>query len=57
MALKATRQVSFKFFSLSSNEYVLLNKLENFARTALSYSVVLAIFVGRTKQELLELKL
>ena len=54
--LKATRQVSFKFFSLSSNEYVLLNKLENFARTALSYSVVLAIFVGRTKQELLELR-
>lgn len=54
--LKATRQVSFKFFSLSSNEYVLLNKLENFARTALSYSVVLAIFVGRTKQELLELQ-
>lgn len=54
--LKATRHVSFKFFSLSSNEYVLLNKLENFARTALSYSVVLAIFVGRTKQELLELQ-
>ena len=54
--LKATRQVSFKFFSLSSNEYVLLNKLENFGRTALSYSVVLAIFVGRTKQELLELQ-
>lgn len=54
--LKATRQVSFKFFSLSSNEYVLLNKLENFARTVLSYSVVLAIFVGRTKQELLELQ-
>ena len=54
--LKATRQVSFKFFSLSSNEYVLLNKLENFARTALSYFVVLAIFVGRTKQELLELQ-
>ena len=54
--LKATRQVSFKFFSLSSNEYVLLNKLENFARTALSYSVVLAIFVGRTKQELIELQ-
>lgn len=54
--LKATRQVSFKFLSLSSNEYVLLNKLENFARTALSYSVVLAIFVGRTKQELLELQ-
>lgn len=54
--LKATRQVSFKFFSLSSNEYVLLNKLENFVRTALSYSVVLAIFVGRTKQELLELQ-
>lgn len=54
--LKATRQVSFKFFSLSSNEYVLLNKLENFSRTALSYSVVLAIFVGRTKQELLELQ-
>lgn len=54
--LKATRQVSFKFFSLSSNEYVLLNKLENFARTALSYSVVLAIFVGRTKLELLELQ-
>ena len=54
--LKATRQVSFKFFSLSSNEYVLLNKLENFSRTALSYSVVLAIFVGRTKQELIELQ-
>lgn len=54
--LKATRQVSFKFFSLSSNEYVLLNKLENFSRTALSYSVVLVIFVGRTKQELLELQ-
>ena len=54
--LKATRQVSFKFFSLSSNEYVLLNKLENFSRTALSYFVVLAIFVGRTKQELIELQ-
>ena len=53
---KATRQVSFKFFSLSSNEYVLLNKLENFSKTALSYSVVLAIFVGRNKQELQELQ-
>lgn len=53
---KATRQVTFKFFSLSSNEYVLLNKLENFSKTALSYSVVLSIFVGRNKQELQELQ-
>lgn len=53
---KATRQVTFKFFSLSNNEYVLLNKLENFSKTALSYSVVLAIFVGRNKQELQELQ-
>lgn len=55
--LKATRQVTFKFFSLTSNEYVLQNKLENFGRTALPYSVVLAVFVGRTKQELQELQL
>lgn len=52
---KATRQITFKFFSLSSNEYVLLNKIENFQRNAASYSVALAIFVGRTSQELQEL--
>ena len=52
---KATRMITFKFFSLSSNEYVLLNKIETFVRSAASYSVILPIFVGRTKQELLEI--
>ncbi len=35
--------------------YVLLNKIETFIRSAASFSVILPIFVGRTKQELQEI--
>lgn len=50
------RPLEFQFFSLTSNEYTLLNKIENFAKNATSYSVLLAFMVGKTRQDIFELK-
>ena len=54
--LQVARPLEFRFFSLSSNEYTLLNKIEVFAKNATTYSVLLAFMVGKTKQEIFELK-
>ena len=53
---QVARPLEFRFFSLSSNEYTLLNKIEGFAKNATTYSVLLAFMVGKTKQEIFELK-
>lgn len=53
---QVARPLEFRFFSLSSNEYTLLNKIEVFAKNATTYSVLLAFMVGKTKQEIFELK-
>ena len=44
------------FFSLSSNEYTLLNKVENLRRHTPGHQLCIAYFVGKTEQELAELK-
>ena len=53
---QVARPLEFQFFSLSSNEYTLLNKIEVFARNSSAYAVLLAFMVGKTKQEIFELK-
>ena len=53
---QVARPLEFQFFSLTSNEYTLLNKVEMFAKRATAYSVLLAFMVGKTKQEVFELK-
>ena len=53
---QVARPLEFQFFSLTSNEYTLLNKVEMFAKRATTYSVLLAFMVGKTKQEVFELK-
>lgn len=53
---QVARPLEFQFFSLTSNEYTLLNKIEIFAKKASTYSVQLAFMVGKTKHELFELK-
>ena len=53
---QVARPLEFQFFSLISNEYTLLNKIENFAKNATSYSVLLAFMVGKTRQDIFELK-
>ena len=53
---QVARPLEFQFFSLTSNEYTLLNKIENFAKNATSYSVLLAFMVGKTRQDIFELK-
>ena len=53
---QVARPLEFQFFSLSSNEYTLLNKIEVFVKRASTYSVLLAFMVGKTKQEIFELK-
>lgn len=53
---QVNRPVELQFFSLSSNEYTLLNKLEVFSKKASSYMVHIAFIVGKTNQELSELK-
>lgn len=53
---QVNRPVELQFFSLSSNEYTLLNKIEVFSKKAYSYTVHIAFIVGKTNQELSELK-
>ena len=53
---QVARPLEFQFFSLTSNEYTLLNKIENFAKKATSYSVLIAFMVGKTRQDIFELK-
>lgn len=53
---QVARPLEFQFFSLTSNEYTLLNKIENFVKNATSYSVLLAFMVGKTRQDIFELK-
>lgn len=53
---QVARPLDFQFFSLASNEYTLLNKIENFAKKATSYSVLLAFMVGKSRQDIFELK-
>lgn len=53
---QVARPVEMKFFSLSNNEYTLLNKVENFVRKSAPYAVHLAFMVGCTKQEVFELQ-
>lgn len=53
---QVARPLEFQFFSLTSNEYTLLNKIENFAKNATSYSVLLAFMVGKTRLDIFELK-
>ncbi len=53
---QVARPVEFHCFSLLSNEYTLLNKIEVFARKSNPYSVLLAFMVGKTKQEIFELR-
>ena len=53
---QVARPLEFLFFSLTSNEYTLLNKIEVFAKNASTYSVLLAFMAGKTKQEIFELK-
>ena len=53
---QVARPLEFLFFSLTSNEYTLLNKIENFAKNATSYSVLIAFMVGKTRQDIFELK-
>ena len=53
---QVARPLEFQFFSLTSNEYTLLNKIEVFVKQTNTYSVLLAFMVGKTKQEIFELK-
>ena len=53
---QVARPLEFQFFSLTSNEYTLLNKIEVFAKNASTYSVLVAFMAGKTKQEIFELK-
>lgn len=53
---QVARPLEFQFFSLTSNEYTLLNKIEMFAKNASTYSVLLAFMAGKTSQEIFELK-
>lgn len=50
------RPVNCDFFSLSSNEYTLLNKVESLRRHTPGHQLCVAYLVGKTEQELAELK-
>ena len=50
------RPMNCDFLSLSSNEYTLLNKVESLRRHTSGHQICVAYFVGKTEQELAELK-
>jgi len=50
------RPLHCEFFSLSSNEYTLLNKVESLRRHTPGHQLCVAYLVGKTEQELAELK-
>ena len=55
--LKVTmRATQFKFYGVETNEYTLLNKIENGRKAAKDYELFLAILVARSNEELSELK-
>ena len=53
---QVARPYAFQFFSVQSNEYTLMNQIENTKKQAKSYETFLAIMVARNNQELLLLK-
>lgn len=55
-ASQVFRPVNCDFLSLSSNEYTLLNKVESLRRHTLGHQLCVAYLVGKTEQELAELK-
>ncbi len=50
------RPLNYHFFSLQGNEYTLINRIEVAKSQAMSYETFLAIMVGRTAQEIIQLK-
>ena len=56
LASQVFRPVNCDFFSLSSNEYTLLNKVEILRRHTHGHKLCVAYLVGKTEQELAELK-
>ncbi len=50
------RPINCDFLSLSSNEYTLLNKVESLRRHTPGHQLCIAYLVGKTEQELAELK-
>lgn len=50
------RPFSFQFYSIESNEYTLLNKIENGRKAAKDYELFLAFMVARNQDELNALK-
>ena len=55
-ASQVFRPVNCDFLSLSSNEYTLLNKVESLRRHTPGHQLCVAYLVGKTEQELAELK-
>ena len=53
---QVARPYTFHFFSVQSNEYTLMNQIENAKKQAKCYETFLAIMVARNNQELLLLK-
>lgn len=53
---QVNRPVDYQFFSLQANEFTLLNRVEVARKNAQPYVVQLAIMVGRTSQEVFELR-
>lgn len=53
---QVARPYTFHFFSVQSNEYTLMNQIQNAKKQAKCYETFLAIMVARNNQELLLLK-
>ncbi len=53
---QVARPLSYDFFSRLANEYTLLNRLDVFIRNATPYNLLLAFFVGKTQDEVNELR-
>ena len=53
---QVARPVSYQFFSRQSNEYTLLNRIENTKASARDYEIFLAILVARNQEEMFALK-
>lgn len=53
---QVARPYAFHFFSVQSNEYTLMNQIENIKKKAQPYETFLAIMVARNNEELLLLR-
>lgn len=53
---QVARPLAYDFFSRQSNEHTLLNRIDIFIRNATPYNLLLAFFVGRTQDEVNELR-